>query len=294
MSEIQYSGPHGLQFDEWYSYHAAGAVTGKRLRVSGTPLGTNTASLDAGYTYDNQGKVSAVQYPLSQWSNGNVTSNGPQYGYEYDSMNRLNVMTGPTARLVNGVTYGPAGELLQLNANAFTETRTYNANLQLTELVSGTSVHFKYGYSATQNNGKILSMQDAISGETIAYQYDSLQRLTTTSATGDPSGSWSQSFTYDGFGSLVQKNGSNAATNLFLGTNPLTNRLNMNGAQYDNNGNLTAYGTGVSAAAYTYDLENRVELGQPSRIRRCAIRLRLFQPACLSGNLQFWNVHLLQ
>ncbi len=68
LSEFQYSGPHGLH--SMYSYHAAGAITGKRLRVAGTPLGMNTVSLDAGYTYDGQNKVTAVQYPLSQWSNG--------------------------------------------------------------------------------------------------------------------------------------------------------------------------------------------------------------------------------
>ena len=74
-----------------------------------------------------------------------------------------------------------------MNASSFTETRTYNANLQLTSLVSGT-YQYSYNYSATQNNGRIQSVFDAASGETVTYQYDSLNRLIQASGTGDPQG----------------------------------------------------------------------------------------------------------
>ncbi|MBV9266851.1 MAG: glucosaminidase domain-containing protein [Acidobacteriaceae bacterium] len=180
-------------------------------------------------------------------------------------MYRLNTMTGPNSQtLVSGVSYGPANQMLQLNAAAFTETRSYNANLQMTELVSGANVHFKYNYSATQNNGRILSQTDVISGETITYSYDSLNRLIQANGTGDPTGNWSQQFSYDGFGNLIQKIGAAAPSNTALSTDPTTNRLNANGAQYDNNGNLTALGTGSFAAAYTYDIENRMTVAVPA------------------------------
>jgi RHS repeat-associated protein len=179
-------------------------------------------------------------------------------------MNRIAGMTGPGSQtLVSSVTYGPANQMLQLNASSFTETRTYNANLQLTELVSGANVHFKYNYSATQNNGRINSMQDMVSGETVTYAYDTLNRLIQASRTGDPSGAWSQTFQFDGFGNLTQKTGSNAPTNAFLATNPATNRLNTGGAGYDAAGNLTANGTGSFATGYTYDPENRLVGVQP-------------------------------
>jgi YD repeat-containing protein len=106
----------------------------------------------------------------------------------------------------------------------------------MTELVSGANVHLKYNYSATQNNGRLTSMQDVISGETVAYTYDSLNRLIQATGSGDPSGAWSQQFTYDGFGNLTYKSGANAPTNAFLVTNPATNRLTTGGAAYDNNG----------------------------------------------------------
>ena len=34
-----------------------------------------------------------------------------------------------------------------------------------------------YAYSATQNNGKITQQTDGTTGETVVYQYDSLNRL---------------------------------------------------------------------------------------------------------------------
>jgi YD repeat-containing protein len=263
VSQINYSGPHGLQFTELYSYHSAGAVTAKRLSISGAPLGSNTANADATYTYNNLGQVVSVQYPFTQWSNGAVLSSGPQYGYTYDTMNRLAGMTGPNnSHLVTSVTYGAANQVLQLNANTFSQTISYNANLQVTELTAG-SYHYRYNYSSTQNNGRVVSTSDVLSGETITYQYDTLNRLIQASGTGDAQGAWSQAFTFDGFGNLIQKTGSNAPSNALLATNSQTNHLSTNGAQYDSNGNLTAYGTGSYAVTYAYDIENRLSSATP-------------------------------
>lgn len=131
LSQVNYSGPHGLQFSELYSYHAAGVVRAKRLSASGAALGSNAANFDATYAYNNLGQVTSVQYPFAQWSNGNVVTAGPQYSYSHDSMNRLNGMTGPNNQtLVSSVSYGAANQVLQLTASTFTETRTYNANLE--------------------------------------------------------------------------------------------------------------------------------------------------------------------
>ena len=125
-------------------------------------------------------------------------------------------------------------------------------------------MHLKYNFFATQNNGRIQSQTDVISGETVAYTYDTLNRLINASGSGDPSGSWSQAFTYDGFGNLTQKSGSNAPNNLFLATNPSNNQLTANGAGYDSNGNLSAYGTGSYAVSYSYDIEDRMAASIPS------------------------------
>ena len=71
-----------------------------------------------------------------------------------------------------------------------TETRQYNARLQMTSQTVAPSgggaalLDLRYNYHATQNNGRITSMQDLVSGETVTYQYDELQRLISASAAG--------------------------------------------------------------------------------------------------------------
>jgi YD repeat-containing protein len=43
-----------------------------------------------------------------------------------------------------------------------------------------------YTFSSKQNNGKITSQSDAISGETVQYTYDSLNRLASAQAASRP------------------------------------------------------------------------------------------------------------
>jgi RHS repeat-associated protein len=252
VAEIDYQGAAGrVDFNECYSYHAAGAVTQKTIRSYGTQV------MEAAYTYDSEGRVSTLAFP---YASGTPTTT---LTYGYDSMGRpYTVSGGPTT--VSAATYGPANQMLTLTSSAFSETRTYNANLQLTQIhaspTSGTGYNFSYNYSATQNNGKIQSMTDAISGETITYTYDSLVRLINASGTGDANGAWSQAFTYDGFGNLVAKAGSNAPNNITINVNPANNQLNSNNALFDSVGNLLQYGGNPTPPEqyYSYDIENRV------------------------------------
>ena len=46
------------------------------------------------------------------------------------------------------------------------------------------SLNMQYVYSSTQNNGQISQAIDAVSGETINYTYDSLNRLIAASTSG--------------------------------------------------------------------------------------------------------------
>src|SRR5689334_3754528 len=112
----------------------------------------------------------------------------------------------------------------------------------------------QYRFSPTQNNGKITSQKDYVSGEEVTYQYDSLQRLISAETT-DPS--WGRSFTFEGFGnrtdSIVTK-GAGPAMSLLI--DKATNRIMSTGFSYDANGNMTASPllTGV-----TYDVDNRLK-----------------------------------
>ena len=59
-------------------------------------------------------------------------------------------------------------------------------------------------------------MTDSLSGETVAYQYDALKRLTSAASTpnaGITPTAWTETYGYDGFGNLTSKvlNGTTAA-----------------------------------------------------------------------------------
>ncbi len=82
-----------------------------------------------------------------------------------------------------------------------------------------------------------------MTGETLNYGYDKLNRLSGVS------GTWAQTYTYDGFGNLTGKSAVGAYPAMNASFDPLTNR--QNGLSYDANGNVTANGAG-------YDVENRL------------------------------------
>jgi YD repeat-containing protein len=87
-----------------------------------------------------------------------------------------------------------------------------------------------------------------VSGETVTYAYDSLNRL--ASATSSLNPGWGQSYAYDGFGNLTtQTVTKGTAPSLNVSYNPATNR--QTGECADANGNLCASG-------YSYDVENRL------------------------------------
>jgi RHS repeat-associated protein len=129
--------------------------------------------------------------------------------------------------------------------------------LQLTSLVSGSGlnvVNVTYNYSSTQNNGKITSQTDNVSGEQVVYAYDALNRLASATAA---SGSWGQSYGYDGFGNLTDQTvTAGSAPAYHVVPDPTTNHL----GSVDANGNTLGtvdpdQGTVIYSASY--DVENR-------------------------------------
>jgi len=176
------------------------------------------------------------------------------FQYQYDNLSRLTGMQQTTCTWVSGgacgswgspstvasATYNAAGQITNMTYDIFTETRSYNTLMQLTQETATayfgtfTAKNMSYAYSSTQNNGRIISSTDGVTCETISYAYDALNRLIT--AQGSPGG-FSESYTYDGFG------------NMGSGFSYLTNRTSTQSA--DANGNSTAGG-------YTWDMENRL------------------------------------
>ncbi len=251
------STPLPIQMNDMYSYTAstaagAGLPSAKRLQVNqlvstGTGHVAETANLDSTYTYNNEGKLTAITYPTTD--NGSGTSvPGASYNYSYDSMYRLSGMTtsGGTT-VVNGVSYNAANQLLGMTYNGIGETRGYNVLNQLTSIVAGSTENLTYTYPAgPNNNGKVSSMYNAVSGETVTYTYDSLNRMATAAGSG-----WGEQYTFDGFGNLTTKHvTAGSGPSLSVSVNPANNQIEGLGG-YDLNGN--AYLANVA-----YDVENHI------------------------------------
>jgi RHS repeat-associated protein len=220
---------------ERYNYTAPGQVTSKKFI-----LGTQT--MEATWTYDNEGRMSSVTYPVSATT----------YNFTYDSMSRLNGMTQGANTLVNNITYGPAGELLTMSYLGYNETRQYNNRLQMTRLTTSNGVNtqtdFEYRFpTAGSNNGQLYQMKDWVTGEEVTYAYDALQRLASATTTGPE---WGQAYGYDGFGNLLSQTVTKGtAPYMSVSVNPANNRVT--GTSYDNNGNDLTFGS--------YDVSNRLK-----------------------------------
>jgi RHS repeat-associated protein len=214
----------------------------------GTPY---SSSMVANYQWDNEGKMASMTYPGSP---------GPTYTYQYDNVARLNGMAvtysggnGPYSVATAG--YGPAGQLLNLYygepvyENYIYETLTYNSLLQVTNMNLGSLMNMQYNYSFTQNNGRITSSNDYVTGENVTYTYDALNRLTGTSA----GSMWGETYSYDGFGNLTDKTVTQAPT---LGVSYDANNHQV-GMTYDANGNQL-WDSGQHATAYGWNMENKL------------------------------------
>jgi RHS repeat-associated protein len=279
LAAVQYYGGEGAQhgglgscdttYQELYSYSSAGGVVGKELQLTRNfptgPPGEQTqtqatVSLAATFGYDNEGRMTSEQYPA--WGNGGTYS-GPKMAFTYDSMGRPYTAEDQNNNNygVTSAAYTAAGQL-QSMAGTYGgyggQSFTYNAMLQLTQ-VTAPGINVEYNYSSNQNNGKIISQVDMISGEQVNFTYDALNRLASAATSSNPSVTqWGQSFTYDGFGNLTNVSVTQGSAPTYSANyNAATNQ--QTGDCADANGNLNAVGGPCGNAANDwYDVENRV------------------------------------
>ncbi len=246
------------QFAYLYNYTKAGQVATQRMQLG---TGSTTVNLDAAYTWDNQGRMSTMVPP-----GGGIGGGTPnQYAGTYDPMGRLSGMTEATCQTLAGsgcsaynpgstvatATYGPAGEMTGLTYDVFSETRTYNPMFQLTRMttVSGgqTVMDMAYTFSRTQNNGQITLSTDEVSGVSVVYTYDTLNRLAKAETT---TAAWGDAYTYDGFGNLTAKTPTKGTAPSMTASYDVSNH--QVGQSYDANGNTGFSGT------FPYDVENHL------------------------------------
>jgi len=138
-----------------FAYTSMGKVTQKRLTLTQTranPLAGGAlqdfaADLSVGYEYNALAQMTKVVYPNSYAVGTLDLVAGHHYSYTYDTMGR------------------PVGA-----------TRIDDALARLTG-ITAPGVNVSYAYSATADDGKIVSKTD--SDGTVQYGYDSLGRLAT-------------------------------------------------------------------------------------------------------------------
>jgi YD repeat-containing protein len=147
LSRAEYAGcgAEAPGFSEFYRYTPGGLVSEKRLRVA--HLGA-TGELVATWSYDGEGKVTAVNYP-----NG-----GGTYQFGHDAMGRLERITEQATGtdVASGAVYGPAGELRSLVYYGRSEARQYNSLGQLRRLTVSGAVDLEYRYWAPEGGGQAM------------------------------------------------------------------------------------------------------------------------------------------
>ena len=282
LSGVMYLGGHlsggsptcDTTFIELYTYNAGGAPTGKLLQVDRTfyvtSIGNEVYGINftAGFSYDNEGRMTGIQYP-AMVDEHSIAYTPDTLSYTYDSMGRPYTATDTTASqtLIAGASYGPANELVSITGASGGwggESFAHNSIKQLTCLSTSSSCTSStgviYNYPSSANNGKIASQADGVSGETVTYTYDNLNRLQKAENQCTFSTPWGQSFTYDGFGNLTNTSIATGCSGYSAPTFSQTYDANNHAGTVDSNGNpASIYLPQYSASsAATWDVENRL------------------------------------
>ena len=236
------------------SYDSMGRVLSTTQCNPGV-TGCKTFSVGNGGTlqgYDKVGDLLNLIYP----------GNGFTMTYGYDSAARLTTATDS-----NGViyaqtpTYLATGAIQEFTSPNFANNKyhvSYNNRLQPVEIWAGSAqgsaalFDKQYSYGATgTNNGNIYTITNVKdTTRTQSFTYDPLNRLLTA---GDQT-HWSNSYVYDAWGNLYQKN-PGTLPGEGLSKVPDTNN-HLSGMTYDAGGNVTNDGLG---GVFVFDGENRIK-----------------------------------
>jgi RHS repeat-associated protein len=212
--------------------------------------------------YDKLGNLTSLAYP----GNGFTVT----YSYDTNVPNSTGRLTGASDS--NGATYAsldptspnsfcPTGAIKEFASPNFNGNKyhvDYNNRLQPTEIWTGTSAgagalfdkQYSYGATVTDNGNiyTITNVKDTT--RTQSFTYDPLNRLLTA---GDQT-HWSNSYVYDAWGNLYQKNPGTLPGEGMSAVPDVNNHLS--GLTYDAAGNVTNDGLG---GVFVFDAENRIK-----------------------------------
>jgi RHS repeat-associated protein len=239
-----------------------------RAKLRQQTISTVTKSI--GYTYNLDGTVATIVYP-----------SGRTYTYTYNNAAQISTLKdiANSINFFSSSQYAPPGMLTSaINGavtgwNAITLTNSYNNRLQPTQYqavspVPLTLLNLSYNYDQGSglNNGNVVSITNNRDlSRSVSYSYDQVNRL----ATAQTSSTWGNSYTYDAWGNLLQKNVIKGTAESMSLTVNNKNQIISPAFAYDAAGNVTsdtthalnydAEGrmTPVSGKTYTYDGDGR-------------------------------------
>src|SRR5208283_102214 len=263
----------------------------RRIAIPDKPRRPDACAPPVNYTYDNDSRLTQVTDPTGTYqftfdNMGRLTGTSTQYAfltsrmlttsygydaasnrtsltdpesgsssYVYDTLNRLQTLTPPTA-------YGTGSFGLGYDAlsrrTSLTRPNTVNTSYgydNLSRLLSVT--HAKGGVTldgatyTVDNAGNRTAKSDLYAGVTTNYGYDNIYELLNATQ----GGSTTESYTYDPVGNRLTALGS--ATWSYNTSNELNSRPGVSNT-YDANGNTTSKTDSTGTANYSWDFENRM------------------------------------
>lgn len=233
-----------------WSYDKMGRVLTRQQTIS-------SVTKSIGYTYNLGGSVATMTYP-----------SGRVYTYTYNNAGQIASLidTVHNIKFFTSPQYAPPGMLTSgINGavtgwNAITLTNTYNNRLEPTQLqavspVPLTLLNLSYSYDqgSGKNNGGVVQITNGRdSTRTVAYSYDQVNRLATAQT--PTATTWGDSYVYDPWGNLQQKNVIKGTAETMALTLNAQNQVTTPAFTYDAAGNVTSDTT----VGMTYDAEGRM------------------------------------
>jgi RHS repeat-associated protein len=249
-----------------WSFDKVGNISTEERTIDGqTPKTLN-------YSYYIDNSINTIQYPggrIVTYTEGDAQ----RMTQVTDTVDSINYVTAPSSPPM----YSPAGAVANAihgfvsgGFGGITESYTYNNRLEVTSIQAtssaGTPLNLSYSYVSGNNGNVSQQTNNASSGRTQTYTYDSLNRLLTAQAQATSGGDcWGQSFGNNGPPVTLA---ADALANLFYTTSikcsspspqysmntSNDNQFTGTGISYDAEGDMTA----DTAFGYTYNAENRI------------------------------------
>jgi RHS repeat-associated protein len=233
-----------------WSYDKMGRIVTRQQTI-----GTVTKSISQSYNLD--GSVATMTYP-----------SGRVYTYTYNNAGQIATLKdiAHSINFFSSPQYAPPGMLTSgihgavTGWNAITLTNTFNNRLEPTQFqavspVPLTLLNLSYSYDqgGGVNNGSVVQITNGRdSTRTAAYTYDQLNRLATAQT--PSAATWGNSYVYDAWSNLLQKNVIKGTAESMALTVNVKNQVTTPAFAYDAAGNVTSDTT----TSMVYDAEGRM------------------------------------